>query len=141
MSSGSATPLARKLGIRDDARVHLDGAPPRFEEGLEELPTGVELLRRARRPVDVVVCFCPDRRRLEQRLPRMIELLEPDGGLWIAWPKRSSDLATDLAFDVVQAAGLASGLVDNKVCAVDDTWSALRFVYRLADRPGESETR
>lgn len=141
MSSGPTTPLARKLGIGGDARVQLDGAPPGFEDVLFELPDGVELLRRARDPVDVVVCFCPDRRRLEKRLPRMVELLEPDGGLWIAWPKKSSGVPTDLAFGVVQAAGLAHGLVDNKVCAIDETWSGLRFVYRLTDRPGGSKAR
>ena len=61
--------------------------------------------------------------------------LEPDGGLWIAWPKKTSGVATDLVFEAVQRIGLDAGLVDNKVCAIDDTWSGLRFVHRLADRP------
>lgn len=136
MSGTSPTPLARKLGILPGARVELDGAPSDFEAQLAPVPDGVRLLRRPRLPVDVVVCFCRDRRRLNRRLPILADRLEPDGGLWIAWPKKSSGVDTDLSFDGVQSAGLSIGLVDNKVCAIDATWSALRFVYRLADRPG-----
>ena len=131
----SGTPLAKKLGIEEGSRVALLGAPEGFERTLEPLPPGVRLLRRARSRVDVIVCFCPDGRRLARLLPRAQQLLDPDGGLWIAWPKKSSGVATDLRFEVVQPAGLAAGLVDNKVCAIDATWSGLRFVYRLEDRP------
>ena len=75
---------------------------------------------------------------LARRLPALREGLAPAGGLWIAWPKRSSGLQTDLGEGIVRELGLGCGLVDNKVCAIDETWSGLRFVYRLADRPGLS---
>jgi hypothetical protein len=131
----SGTPLARKLGLREGSRVALLGAPRGFEASLEPLPEGATLLRAARRRVDVVLCFCPRRRDLDRRLPRARALLDADGGLWVVWPKKASGVPTDLAFEVVQPAGLAAGLVDNKVCAVDDIWSGLHFVYRREDRP------
>jgi hypothetical protein len=83
-----------------------------------------------------VVFFVTRRAELTRRFPSMKRGLEDDGGLWIAWPKRTSGVATDLGFDIVQRVGLDHGLVDNKVCAIDATWSGLRFVYRLEDRPG-----
>jgi len=131
----SETPLARKLGIKPGGRVALLGAPRSLDAALAPLPAGTKLLRGARRRVDVVVCYCPDRRMLERRLPRAKALLDPDGGLWVAWPKKSSGVATDLTFEAVQPVGLEAGLVDNKVCAIDETWSGLRFVYRRDDRP------
>ncbi|MDQ1631297.1 MAG: hypothetical protein QOC80_1269, partial [Frankiaceae bacterium] len=96
---------------------------------------GVELHRRAgRSPYDVVLAFAPDRRALEARFVSSSRLLTTAGGLWVAWPKRSSGVPTDLDENVVRDAGLAAGLVDNKVCAIDATWSGLRFVVRLRDR-------
>ena len=87
---------------------------------------------------EVVVLFTTSRAELERRFEALKATLAPADGLWVAWPKRSSALATDLTFDAVQDVGLAAGLVDNKSCAIDDDWQALRFVYRLADRPGTS---
>jgi hypothetical protein len=84
---------------------------------------------------DVVVYFTTSRAELERRFEALRATLDPADGLWIAWPKKASKLATDLDFDAVQQTGLAHGLVDNKSCAVDEQWQALRFVYRLADRP------
>ena len=131
----SGTPLPRKLGIREGSRVLLTGAPDGFaEESLGRLP-GVELHHRAgRSPYDVVLVFAPDRRTLDARFPPASGRLTVGGGLWVAWPKRSSGLITDLDENVVRGVGLGAGLVDNKVCAVDATWSALRFVVRLRDR-------
>ena len=83
---------------------------------------------------EVVVFFTTRREELAQRLPALKATLSPADGLWIAWPKQASKLETDLDFDAVQGAGLAAGLVDNKICAIDDDWQALRFVYRLGDR-------
>jgi hypothetical protein len=130
----SGTPLARKLGIKADSRLALIGAPDGFEAVLGELPSGVRTGRRARRPLDVIVAFFVSAAELERRLPALSRVLEPSGGLWIAWPKRSSGVQTDLGDGVVRELGLAAGLVDNKVCAIDEVWSGLRFVYRLADR-------
>jgi hypothetical protein len=141
MSSGpagySGTPLVRKLGIKLDARVGFIGAPEGFDPTLGELPPGVRVRRRlGGQPFDVIVAFHRARAELELRLPALARALDPAGGLWIAWPKRASGVSTDLTEDVVRALGLAGGLVDNKVCAIDETWSGLRFVYRLRDRPG-----
>jgi len=130
----SGTPLPRKLGIKPQARVGLIGAPYDFDEVLGELPPGVSVRRRARGTFDVIVVFVQKRSELERRLPVLKKALDQAGGLWVAWPKRSSGVATDLGEGMVRELGLASGLVDNKVCAIDATWSGLRFVYRLADR-------
>ncbi|MDX1384163.1 MAG: DUF3052 domain-containing protein [Thermoanaerobaculia bacterium] len=124
----SGTPLPKKLGIKPGHRVGLIAAPKGFE--LAGLPEGVRLVRRAQGRFDVMVFFTRRAAELERRLERLRELLRPDGGLWIGWPKKSSGLATDLSFDAVQQAGLATGLVDNKVCAIDETWSGLRFQRR-----------
>jgi hypothetical protein len=132
----SGTPLPRKLGIKPEARVALVGAPEGFGETLGELPSGVSVRRSARGPVDVLVAFFTQRRELERRLPGLVRALDPDGGLWIAWPKRASGVTTDVSENLTRDLGLAAGLVDNKVCAIDETWSGLRFVYRLRDRPG-----
>jgi len=131
----SGTPLPKKLGIRPSARLGLLGAPEGFEATLGSLPEGVRVGRRARGPLDLVVAFFVERAALERRLPALRAGLDPAGGLWIAWPKRTSGVPTDLSENIVRELGLAAGLVDNKVCAIDDVWSGLRFVYRLRDRP------
>jgi hypothetical protein len=128
----SGTPLPRKLGIKPGHRVLLVDAPARFELG--PLPE-VALHRRAgRSPYDVILAFTPDRRSLDRRFVPWAGRLVSNGGLWIAWPKRSSGVPTDLDENVVRDVGLVAGLVDNKVCAIDHTWSGLRFVIRLRDR-------
>jgi hypothetical protein len=134
----SGTPLARKLGVKSGARLTLVHAPAGLDDALGELPGGISVSRRLRGSSDVIVAFYVRRAELERRLPELRNALEPDGGLWLAWPKRASGVDTDLGEGVVRKLGLAAGLVDNKVCAIDQTWSGLRFVYRLADRPGAS---
>ena len=135
MSGYSGTPLAKKLGIKPGARVAFPGAPADFAGTVAPLPDGVHVLRRVTSPMDVIVYFTRRSADLERRFGALAGSLAPNGGLWIAWPKKASGVATDLAFESVQRIGLAAGLVDNKVCAVDETWSGLRFVIRLADRP------
>jgi hypothetical protein len=134
MTGYSGTPLAKKLGIREGARVAAVGAPGDFERLLEPLPRGVRIGKRARGPLDVLVFFTKRAGELERRFERLASALDPAGGLWIAWPKRSSGVETDLDENVARDIGLAAGLVDNKVCAIDETWSGLRFVIRLRDR-------
>ena len=134
-SGYSGTPLPRKLGIKPGARVGLIGAPDGFDGVLGGLPDGVAVRRSARGPLDVIVAFFTDPAALGRRLPALRSALHPAGGLWIAWPKRTSAVVSDLNERLVRELGLAAGLVDNKVCAIDETWSGLRFVYRLADRP------
>jgi hypothetical protein len=132
----SGTALPRKLGIKPGARVGLIGAPEGFDSTLGDLPDGVAVRRRlGREPFDVIVAFFSRRSILERRLPGLSAALDPAGGLWIAWPKRASGVTTDVTEDVVRDLGLAAGLVDNKVCAIDEIWSGLRLVYRLRDRP------
>ena len=114
----------------------LIGAPEGFDATLGSLPEAVTVGRRlGGQPFDVIVAFFSRRLLLERRLPRLVAALEPAGGLWIAWPKRSSGVATDVTEGVVRELGLGTGLVDNKVCAIDPVWSGLRLVYRLRDRP------
>jgi len=131
----SGTPLARKLGIKPGARVALVRAPDGFEDALDPLPDGVRVRTQARSSQDVVLFFATRLSELERRFNGLARAVSPSGGLWIAWPKRTSNVATDLRESVVRDVGLSHGLVDNKVCAVDDVWSGLRFVYRLRDRP------
>jgi hypothetical protein len=133
-AGSSGTPLAKKLGIREGDRVALANPPAGLDSLLAPLPASVVLLRRAVGPLDVAILFATRRAGLARRLERAARLLERNGGLWVCWPKRTSGVATDLTEHVVREIGLAAGLVDNKVCAVDDTWSGLRFVYRLQDR-------
>jgi hypothetical protein len=126
----SGTPLARKLGLKPGFAAAWVGAPGDFEALLGELPDGVTVRRRLRGPLDLVVCFVMARSELERRLPALRAALAPAGMLWVAWPKRSSGVATDMTEDVVRDVALPTGLVDTKVCAIDATWSGLRLVVR-----------
>ena len=127
MAGYSGTPLPRKLGIKDGSRVRLIGAPERFARALGVLP-------RRRGEADVIVLFAHSAAGLSRTFPSARKALRQDGGLWVAWPKKASGVSTDLTEASVRGFGLAQGLVDNKVCAIDETWSGLRFVVRLADR-------
>jgi hypothetical protein len=123
-------PLAAKLGVTTQTRILVVGpAPPAIIELLftpHRRPTAV--------PYDVVVAFCPERRALDRYATSLPKRLTVDGALWLTWPKRSSGMATDIGEADVRLAGLATGLVDNKIAAIDETWSGLRFVRRLVDR-------
>ncbi len=135
MSETSGTPLVRKLGIKPGATVAAYGAPDDLSGKLEPWPEGAVLLPESRRRrVDVVLWFVDRQDQLERRLDVMARRIGTAGSLWVAWPKRASGVPTDLDGNVVREAILDSGLVDNKICAVDGTWSALRGVVRLRDR-------
>jgi hypothetical protein len=131
----SATPLAKKLGIKEGNRVAFPSAPAGFDALLGELPSGVNVRSRVSGRLDVIVFFTKSRGELERRLRVLRRAMDPAAGLWIAWPKRSSGVETDMTEDVARELGLANRLVDNKVCAIDETWSGLRLVIRLEDRP------
>jgi hypothetical protein len=136
MAGYSGTPLVRKLGIKPGHRLALLGAPDGFDSTLGAVPKGVEVQNDLRgEPLDVIVLFAPDRAALLRRFAAAARRLVPAGGLWAAWPKKASGVPTDLTEDEVRAVGLDAGLVDNKVCAIDDVWSGLRFVVRVQDRP------
>jgi hypothetical protein len=130
----TSTALHKKLGIRESAQVRLVNAPTGFDRALGPLPAGASLSERSKKP-DVIVFFTTKRADLEKRFETLARALDPTGGLWIAWPKKASGVETDLSQTEVMEVGLASGLVDNKVCAIDDTWSGLRFVVRKENRP------
>jgi hypothetical protein len=130
----SGTPLYKKLGIKEGSRVAFVRAPDGFEESLGRLPDEVEIKKTARGPLDVIVLFAQRTDELRARFVKLKSALDPAGGLWVAYPKKSSKIPADLTFELAQQVGLDEGLVDNKSCAIDDDWSGLRFVYRLKDR-------
>jgi hypothetical protein len=136
MAGYSGTPLPQKLGLKPGARLGVLAPPKNLRQTLGPLPAGATLTDAARgvSPLDVILCFVESRAALERLFPRAQRRLEPSGGLWICWPKKASGIKTDVTETEVRELGLAAGLVDNKVCAIDDIWSGLRMVVRLADR-------
>ena len=143
MAGYSATPLPKKLGIKEHSRIAFVNAPKDFEGYLGLLPSGVEVIKRlnkftSRKPLDIILLFVTAERALARDFAKLTEQLATNGMIWIAWPKKSSGVATDLSFASVQRTGLDAGLVDVKICAVDETWSGLKFVFRLKDRKTRS---
>ena len=134
MAGYSGTPLARKLGIGEDYRVAVVNAPGNFPAELGPLPAGALIVTRLGSSLDLILFFAASQSELRKRFAKLASRLKPNGMLWVAWPKRSSGVSTDLSFEVVQRTGLERGLVDTKVCAVNEVWSGLRFVVRLRDR-------
>ena len=134
MAGYSGTALPKKLGIKEGHRVVFLNEPDEFRTALGDLPGGVEVRTRARGPLDVIVAFYVSRGKLARRIERLIANIERDGAIWIAWPKKSSGVETDITEDAVRDVALPLGLVDNKVCAIDATWSGLRLVIRLENR-------
>jgi len=130
----SGTPLPKKLGIVAGSKIALLDAPSGFLDVLGPLPDGVKVRRTVRGKCDVIVAFLTERHVFEKRISTLELLVFPAGGLWIAWPKRASGITTDMTEDVVREVALPRGLVDNKVCAIDDTWSGLRLVWRRERR-------
>lgn len=141
MAGYSQTPLDRKLGIKPDHAVALLNAPDGFLEYLGPLPDGAHIVADTKAKLDVVLLFVSKAADLTRAFGRVAKRLNPAGGLWVAWPKKASGVVTDLTEDVVRRIGLDVGLVDNKVRAIDDVWSGLRFVIRLQDRPKVSRAR
>ncbi len=135
MAGYSPRPLVDKLGIKPGARVALVGAPEGFEAALDPLPDGAHLARRLHKGADVAVMFTTSRAELDKRWPALTAAVGQTGAVWVAWPKRTSRVATDMTDDVVRDVVLPTGGVDVKVCAIDDTWSGLRCVLRR-DRRG-----
>jgi len=132
----SGTPLAKKLGIAEGARVALLDAPAGFLDMLEPVPPGVAFREDLRGSSEVVVCFVTSKAALARRVRALGRAVFPDGAAWVAWPKRASGVPTDMTEDVVREIALPLGLVDNKVAAIDETWSGLRIVWRRELRTG-----
>lgn len=135
MAGYSSTPLTRKLGIKEGFNVGLVNSPKGFRKELTDLPCSVKFsTENIPKQVDLILLFLDSEQMLKKEFPKMMKKIPTDGTLWVAWPKKSSGIETDLSFDKVQKFGLKSGLVDVKICAVNETWSGLKFVYRLKDR-------
>jgi hypothetical protein len=130
----SGTPLPKKLGIREGSRVLIVRAPDGFDSLLAPMPPDVRRLRRVGPNLDVALLFATRGAELDRRMPGLIRSLAPAGRLWIAWPKKASEVDTDLTFEAVQGLGLAAGLVDNKSASITDVFQGLQFVVRLRDR-------
>jgi hypothetical protein len=130
----SGTPLAGKLGIKPATTVAFLAAPTGFEDLLDTMPDGVTVRHQLRGPLQLVVTFHTQRRDFERRLPAILRTLERDGSIWVAWPKKASKVPTDITEDVVREVVLPLGLVDTKVCAIDDVWSGLKVVWRKERR-------
>ena len=137
----SGTPLVKKLGVKEGFRVASVNAPRAFARTLGAMPDEVTVLAAPRAPMDLIVVFVRSTKELRAAFARQAKLLAPAGMLWIGWPKKSSGAVTDVDENVVRAVGLGAGLVDVKVCAIDETWSGLKFVVRLKDRPGAATGR
>ncbi|HEX6715921.1 MAG TPA: hypothetical protein VF088_02350 [Pyrinomonadaceae bacterium] len=134
MAGYSGTPLVKKLGIKEGSRIALVNAPKDFQSTLGELPEQVEFVKQTAKSLDIILLFVLTERALARDFTKVAARLATNGMIWVAWPKKSSGVTTDLSFDRVQRIGLDAGLVDVKICAIDDTWSGLKFVYRLKDR-------
>ncbi len=135
MPSGySGTPLVQKLGIKPGFRIFVAGAPADYERITGKLPAGVTIAPRLTGAIDMVHLFAAGAAGLGDKLKRYREAIKPDGMVWVSWPKKSSGVATDLSDVVVRDIALPLGLVDIKVCAVDATWSGLKFVIPKAQR-------
>ena len=136
MNAGySGTPLIQKLGIVEGTRMATVNAPTDFRDALGVLPLAVEWANRVRPPLDIVVAFHTRRAQLVANWPTLVAAVGPHGAIWLSWPKKASGVETDINEDVLREEFLKTGWVDNKVCAIDETWSGLRFVLRKDQRP------
>jgi hypothetical protein len=134
-SSGySGTPLAKKLGFAARQTIALIGEPEHFRDLVEPVPEDITYRASLRGKPDIAIGFFTSKTAFRRRLPAMGRAIFPDGAIWIAWPKRASGMPTDMTEDIVRELALPTGLVDNKVCAIDDTWSGLRLVHRVERR-------
>jgi hypothetical protein len=142
MSAGySGRPLAEKLGIKDGYSLAFLNAPAGYSNLLGGLPDGAMIAAGRSSDLDFVQLFVTESASLERVLPGLKRRVKRGGMIWVSWPKASSKVQTDLSDAVVREVGLKNGLVDVKVCAVDETWSALKFVRRLEDRHGNSRLK
>jgi len=135
MAGYSGTPLPKKLGLKEGSRIALINAPKDFARELGELPPDAQIVTRVTKPIDIALLFVLTERALLRDFDKLAKKLASNGMIWVAWPKKASGVATDLSEQRVRTIGLDSGLVDVKICAIDEVWSGLKFVIRLKDRP------
>ena len=130
MAGYSGTPLAKKLGIKEQTSVVAVDAPSSYRKLLEPLPAAVRFASKIDKTVDVVHVFSTKKAELSRALVSYRKALQPNAAVWVSWPKKSAKVATDITEDVVRELALPLGFVDIKVCAVDDVWSGLKLVVR-----------
>jgi hypothetical protein len=134
MAGYSGTPLNRKLGIREKSVAYILNGPKNYFDLVSPLPAGVKIVKTPKNDLDFIHLFATEKKDFERSFLALRKFLRKDGMLWISWPKKSSKVETDLDENIIRDFGLENGLVDVKVCAVDDVWSGLKFVYRVKDR-------
>lgn len=134
MAGYSGTPLQKKLGIKEEVSIFIVNAPKQYLEWISPLPPNVQVRSRLASNMDFIHVFVSEKKIFELEFLRCKKCLKKDGMMWISWPKKSSKVATDLDENIIREFGLKNGLVDVKVCAVDEVWSGLKFVYRIKDR-------
>ncbi len=137
MTTGySGTPLAKKLGFKPGLRVAAVGAPASYAKLLAPLPAGVDVGARVGKDTDIVHLFTTSKAELAKKLESWLKVLGTDAAIWVSWPKKAAKVPTDITEDTIRAVALPMGLVDIKVCAVDETWSGLKLVLRKELRKG-----
>jgi Protein of unknown function (DUF3052) len=141
MSGYSGTPLAQKLGIRAGARLFVHDAPANYPELLAPLPEGVRTVARIDLETDVIHLFATRQSDLTALLQRALNSMRPDAAVWVSWPKKAAGVPSDISEDAIRALALPTGLVDIKVCAVDETWSGLKLVLRRTERAASRTPR
>ena len=135
MAAGySGTPLAKKLGIVENSRIFLSDAPKNYRELVAPIPKGAQIVKKVGEDTDIIHLFTAERSRLASLLRSSLAKMRPDAAIWVSWPKKSSKVPTDITEDTIRAVALPMGLVDIKVCAVDEVWSGLKLVVRRAAR-------
>jgi hypothetical protein len=134
----SGTPLVKKLGFREDMTFYLANGPEHYFDLVGTLPAGVKVLRKLQGSIEFIHLFATQSSDLSARLPKCLARLTPDGTIWVSWPKKASKVPTDITEDVIRDIALPLGLVDVKVCAVDEVWSGLKLVIRKELRGSRS---
>jgi hypothetical protein len=139
MAGYSGTPLAKKLGIKPGSSVFVDGAPKAYEQLLSPMPADVNVQSAVDASTDIVHLFSTSKAKLASALKRSLQNLRSDAALWVSWPKKASKVPTDITEDTIRELAFPLGLVDIKVCAVDEVWSGLKLVIREENRPDNSD--
>ena len=134
MAGYSETPLQKKLGIKEGISVFILRPPAQYFDWISPLPPGVKLKTKLANEMDFIHLFIKEQKIFVKEFIRCKKFLKKDGMMWISWPKKASKVATDLDENIIREFGLKNGLVDVKVCAVDEVWSGLKFMYRIKDR-------
>jgi hypothetical protein len=141
MAGYSGKPITQKLGIKPGFCIFVGGAPSPYSKIVGDLPDGAKIIARLKAPLDMVHLFATRAAGLKDKLENYREAISPDGMIWVSWPKKSSGVATDLSDIVVRNAALPLGLLDIKVCAIDETWSGLKFVIPKEQRTCKRASR